>query len=145
MDDNEPMDSALKAVQMMRMAMLASIVLYIVLAEFVGAKTATAPDKIIFYALTFVAVTTVAITMALRRLLIAPAAAVLATQSSDTAMVNRWRGGYIASYATSESIALFGLVLRFLGFTLSQVAPFYLAAFILLLMLAPQRPTNELS
>jgi hypothetical protein len=40
----------------------------------------------------------------------------------------------------SESIAIFGLVLRILGFSLSQVASFYISGFILLLFFGPRRP-----
>jgi hypothetical protein len=35
---------------------------------------------------------------------------------------------------------MFGLVLRLIGFSLSQVASFYIAGFILLLFFGPRRP-----
>jgi len=57
-----------------------------------------------------------------------------------------WAGemvGSIPTYALSESIALFGLILRLIGFSLSQVWSFYIAAFILLLFFRPRRPLSE--
>ena len=45
----------------------------------------------------------------------------------------RWRVGYVVIYALSLSIALYGLVLPFMGFPMSAVAPFLLAGFALIL------------
>lgn len=42
----------------------------------------------------------------------------------------------------SESIALFGLILRILGFTLSEVMSFYLAGLALMLVFGPRRPVS---
>jgi hypothetical protein len=41
------------------------------------------------------------------------------------------RLGQIMTFALSEAIALLGFVLRLVGFSLSQVAPFYLAGILL--------------
>jgi len=64
----------------------------------------------------------------------------LATRPNDAATLSRWRAGHIMTYALSEAIAIFGLVLRIIGFSLSQVASFYIAGFILLLFFGPRRP-----
>ena len=133
------MDSARKILQMIRGAMLVSVLLYVAVGEFAARTPAAPPDLLLFYVLTFVAVIMVAVIMVVRRLFIKPALDALGTQDTDLAIVNRWRTGYIVSYALSEAVALYGLVLRFLGFTLSQVAPFYVAGIILLLLLSPRR------
>ncbi|HEY7096548.1 MAG TPA: hypothetical protein VH437_07485 [Terriglobales bacterium] len=138
------MDPALRVVKLIRIAMLVSVVLYVVIAEMAAPKSAAPPNLIIFYVLTFMAITSVILIMGFRRFWIVPAAAALPMPVPDAA-INRWRTGYILAYAFAETIALYGLVLRFLGFSLSQVAPFYLAAFVLLMMLAPQWPASELS
>ena len=139
------MNSALKIVQLIRMAMITSILLYVAVGEMAARPHADQPALLLFYALTFVAVTMVGLIMVVRRLLIAPAAAALAMQSSDAAPLNRWHGGYIVTFALAEAIALYGLVLRLLGFKLSQVASFYIAGVLLLLMLSPRRPSSELT
>jgi hypothetical protein len=64
----------------------------------------------------------------------------LAMRPGDALTLNRWRAGYIMTYALSEAIAMFGLVLRILGFSLSQVLSFYVAGFALLLFFGPRRP-----
>jgi len=78
-----------------------------------------------------------------RRTLVLQSAATLASRPNDAATLNRWRAGNIMTYALAESIALFGLVLRLIGFTLSQVWSFYIAAFILLLFFGPRLPMSE--
>ena len=138
------MDPALRVVKLIRIAMLASVVLYVFIAEMAAPKSAAPPNLMIFYVLTFMAVVSVILITGLRRFWIIPAATALPVPLPDMA-INRWRTGYILVYAFSEAIALYGLALRFIGFSLSQVAPFYLAAFVLLMMLAPQLPTSELS
>jgi hypothetical protein len=139
------MESATKTLQIVRMAMLASILLY----GFVGEKLprnsgAAPPDRRLFLALTVVAVALVVLATVLRRALVVKAQSELAIQADDKAALGRWQTGYIASYALCEAIALEGLVLRMLGFSLSQVMPFYLAAFGLILFYAPRRPSDEI-
>ena len=145
MRQNGRMDAALKVVQTVRIAMLVSIVLYVFVGEVSARPPMTSPSVLIFYALTFVSITMVGIIMVIRRTLIFPAQTALAAHATDAAALSRWRGGYIFSYAIAEAIALYGLVLRFLGFTLTQVAPFYIAAAMLLLLLTAKRPSTELS
>ncbi|MGA9304770.1 MAG: hypothetical protein WBW31_05120 [Candidatus Sulfotelmatobacter sp.] len=44
----------------------------------------------------------------------------------------------------SEAIVLYGVMLHFMGFALSQVAPFFIAGAVLMLFLGPKStPTQE--
>ena len=133
------MEPARKKLRIMRVFMLASIVCYGFLGERVG-KIAAAPNRNLYFAITLVAITTVGMIFAVRRLFVLRSEEELASQPEDMAALRRWRTGYVAIYALSESEALFGLVLRILGFTLSEVAPFYLAGFALMLVFGPRRP-----
>lgn len=119
--------------------MLVSVFLYVVVGERVGPVNG-ASNTTLFYAMSMTTVTIVGVILVVRRTLVSQSAASLATRPSDVATLTRWRTGYIMTYALSEAIALFGLVLRFTGFSLSQVAPFYVAGFILLLFFGPRRP-----
>ena len=139
------MGPARKTVQMIRIALLVSIALYVFIGEHVGQSMVPAPNRNLYFVLTLVAITTVGMIFAVRRLFVLRSEATLAAQPEDTAALNRWRSGYMISYALSEAVALFGLVLRILGFTLSQVAPFYLGGFVLMLLLGPRRPSPEMS
>jgi hypothetical protein len=129
---------------MVRIALLVSIALYVFLGERVGQSMAAAPNRNLYFVLTLVAITTVGMIFALRRLLVLRSEATLAAQPNDPAALNRWRSGYIITYALCEAVALFGLVLRILGFTLLQVAPFYLVGFVLMLFFRPRLPSREI-
>jgi hypothetical protein len=138
------MESARKILQIVRSAMLVSIVLYVLVGERVG-KNLGAPPTNFYFALTLVAITTMGMIFAVRRLFVLRAEATLAAQPEDVAALNRWRAGYIITYALCEAVALFGLVLRVLGFTLSEVTPFYLVGFVLMLLFGPRRPPAAIS
>jgi hypothetical protein len=136
------MDSSIKIIRVLQAAMLVGIVLCVGIGEVLGAVS-TVSNATMFYVFSMVTVTMVGIILVVRRTLVTQSAVALAMRPADVAALGRWRAGYIMTYALSEAIALFGLVLRLTGFTLSQVAPFYVAGFILLLFFGPRRPVSE--
>jgi hypothetical protein len=73
-----------------------------------------------------------------------PSEKVLSVTPDDVAALKTWRTAYIVIYALCESVALYGVVLRFVKFSLPQVAAFYIAGFVLLLYFSPRRPTNAI-
>lgn len=79
-----------------------------------------------------------------RRRILKPAERVLSTQPDDVAALKRWCAAYVGIYALFHSVFMWGLLLRFLRFSLLQVLPFYIAAFLLLLYFAPRRPSNAI-
>jgi hypothetical protein len=79
--------------------------------------------------------------LVVRRITLMPAESTLAGYSENVAALNRWRIGYIVTFALSEAVALYGVVLRFMGVEFQQVAPFFLAGFILMLFFRPRRPS----
>ncbi len=137
------MEPARKLLQTVRIALLVSIALYVFIGERLSPNGAGAPDRNLYFATTLVAITTLGMIFAVRRLFVLRSEAALADQPEDIAALNRWRTGYIFTYALCETVALFGFVLRFVGFTLSQVAPFYLVGFALMLAFGPRRPASR--
>jgi len=138
------MDASVKMLLAIQIAMLVSIVLYVLVGERVG-SVPRLNDPTIFYVLSMATVTIVGVILVVRRTLVAHSAGILRERPSDATTLGRWRAGYVMTYALSEAIALFGLVLRMIGFSLSQVVPFYIAGFILLLFYGPRRPVSSLS
>ena len=135
------MEASLKMLRTVRIAMLVSILLYV----FVGERTPhpVRPTNLVFYyAMTFMAVGMIAAIFLLRRVMVIRAERILAHNAEDSVSLNRWRAGYIVTFALCEAIALYGFVLRFVGFSLAQVMPFY--GFVLLVFFRPRRPPNEL-
>ena len=136
------MEPARKLLQAVRVALLVSIALYVFIGERMGESTAAVPDRNFYFAITLVAITTVGMTFAVRRLFVLRSEVILAEHPEDSAALKRWRTGYIITYTLCETVALFGFVLRFVGFTLSEVTPFYLVGFVLMLLFAPRRASS---
>lgn len=57
----------------------------------------------------------------------------------NTSLIGQRQVRHIVLFALSESIVLFGFVLRFLGTPLSYCIPFYAAGIMLLLLSAPRK------
>ena len=135
------MENAIKIVRLIQIAMLLSVGIFVVAGEMVGSIPKLS-NPTLFYALSLATITIVGVILVVRRTLVLQSAVTLAVRPNDGATLNRWRAGYVMTYALSEAIAMFGLVLRLIGFSLSQVASFYIAGFILLLFFGPRRPVT---
>jgi hypothetical protein len=96
------------------------------------------PNSILLRALTVVAVSMVILIFVMRRIQVLPAEAILQTQPQDAKALARLRLGYLITYTLSLSIALYGLVLHFLGFSIAQIAPFFIAGFALIVFFGPK-------
>lgn len=66
--------------------------------------------------------------------------ALLTAQPEDKLVLSKWRSAYVLMWALCEAIALYGLTLRYLGFTMIQVIPFFAVGFVLMLVLPARRP-----
>lgn len=135
------METVVKTLQIIRAALVASIVMYVFVGEVAGQKARSQPSSVLFYALSFIAVALVVLMFMMRRLLILPSELTLTQQPSNEDALSHWRTGYVVTYALSESVGLLGLVLRILGFSLSQVLPLYVGGFVLLAFFGPRRPS----
>jgi hypothetical protein len=76
----------------------------------------------------------------IRRTLVFRAAESLAIHPEDGLSLNHWRTGYLATYALCEALALFGLVLRFMGCSFQQSVPFFIGGFVLMFFFRPREP-----
>ena len=122
--------------------MLVSVVLYVAVGE-LAARSAT-PANSLFYTLSLISISTLGVAFVVRRTLVLPAEALLREKPDDPLIQARWKGGYIFLYALCEALALFGLLLRMVGFTLAHVWGFYLGGFLLLILFSPRVPQPEL-
>jgi F0F1-type ATP synthase membrane subunit c/vacuolar-type H+-ATPase subunit K len=130
------MDSARKQVRMIGLFVAASIVLYLGLTLRLP-STAT-PNQAVYVTIAFLAVSVIVTALLLRQKMIVRAEMALSRQPDDGRLLNRWRQGYIVTFALYEAVALYGLVLHFLGHSLAQVLPFFAVGFGLMLSLRPK-------
>lgn len=133
------MPKALRTLRVVQWSMLASILVYAALGEAVGPKL-RAVDPTLNYLFSTLGVAIVGIIFVIRRTLVLRAAQSLARQPDDGISLNHWTTGYMATYALCEALALFGLVLRFLGCNFQQCLPFYIGGFVLLFFFRAQQP-----
>jgi hypothetical protein len=130
---------ALRTLRVVQWALLASIVLYGIVGQVVG-PAASGVDATLSYLFATLSVAIVGAIFVVRRTLVLRAGETLATRPEDSLSLNHWRTGYIATYVLCESLALFGLVLRFRGSPVEASVPYYLGGFVLLLFFWPRQP-----
>ena len=135
------MRGTIRTLRTVQWAMLGSIFLYAVVGEFVGSG-ARAADPSLSYFFTTAGVAIVGVIFVVRRTLVLRSAESLASHPDDSLSLNHWKSGYIATYALCEALALFGLVLRFMGFNFQQCLPFYVGGFVLLSFFGPREPVH---
>jgi hypothetical protein len=138
--ENPGMNKALKLLRTVQLTLLGSIVLYAIVGEVVGPLRASA-NPTLSYVLTTVGVAVVGMILVVRRTLILRSATTLAGKPEDGLTLNHWKTGYLATYALCETLALFGLILRFVGFGFQQSVPFYVGGFVLLFFFGPRQPS----
>jgi hypothetical protein len=136
------MTKALKTLRVVQFAMLASVALYWIVGEVVR-PFARPLDPTLSYLFTTVGVAIVGMIFVVRRTLVLRAADSLAAHPDDQLSLGHWRTGYIATYVLCEALALFGLILRFLGGPLAQSVPYYLGGFVLLWFFRPKLPVRH--
>src|ERR1700720_1687780 len=127
---------SLRNLQLIRIAMLASVVFYAIIATLIPASGE--PNPIAFYAFTAIAITEVAAIFVMRRALVSPAQMGAMPQLAETKVSMKPRSSLLVIYCLSEAVALYGLVLAFLGFSLSQVAPFFFAGLLFVFFFEPR-------
>jgi hypothetical protein len=136
------MESALRLLRLIQIGMLVSIALYVFVGEEAAVRTA-APNPTMFHVISFVSISIVGAIFVVRRTLVLPSEAQLREKPGDGVLLARWRSGYICTYTLCEALALFGLVLRMVGFPLAQVWPYYGGGFALMLVSAARAPRAE--
>lgn len=132
------MGPAVKTVRLIQIAMLVSVGLYAVVGEVAGRHLNT--NATVIYAISFASISVVGAILVVRKTMVLQSETELKAKPDDPVILARWKTGYFVTYALCEALALFGLVLRMLGFSLNQVWPYYAGSFVLLLLFWPRSP-----
>ena len=135
------MGPAVKTVRLIQIAMLVSVGIYAVVGEVAGRHLNT--DATVIYAISFASISLVGAILVVRKTMVLQSEAELKAKPGDPVILARWKTGYFVTYALCEALALFGLVLRMLGFSLNQVWPYYAGSFVLLLLFWPRMPQGR--
>lgn len=135
------MRGTVKRLRVVQWTMLGSILLCALAGKLINSG-ARVVDPSLNYVFTTAGVALVGVIFVVRRTLVWRSAEGLASRPDDSISLSHWKSGYIATYALCEALALFGLILRFLGFTFQQSLPFYVAGFVLLFFFGPREPVS---
>ena len=135
------MPNTLKTLRIVQWSMLLSILLYAMIGKLAGPQVRQV-DPGLSYIFSTLAVGIVGTIFVVRRTLVQRAAISLAEHPDDSLSLNHWRTGYFATYALCEALALFGLVLRFLGSPMQQSVLFFVGGFVLLFFFRPRVPAQ---
>jgi predicted Co/Zn/Cd cation transporter (cation efflux family) len=122
--------------------MLGSIFIYAVVGEVLGSG-GRAVDPSLSYVFSTASVAIVGVIFVVRRTLVLRSAESLASHPDDALTLRHWKSGYIATYALCEALALFGLILRFMGFNFQQSLLYYIGGFVLLFFFGPREPVSS--
>jgi len=134
------MEQQLRVLRIVHAAMLAAAVLYIFLPETVNRDRVEEPSQLTYLAVAVMAAFSVGAALMVRQAMVGRASETLQLHPEDIAAVRRWFAGNMILFALCESVVVYGLALRSIGATWVQVAPFYAAGIILLLLFAPRKP-----
>jgi hypothetical protein len=126
----------------MQIFMLAALGMFILLPQWLHPHPDHPAPQAVFFAITGMACVDVAIAFFMHSRMIQRAIPELLANPEDKTGLGRWRAAYVIAFAFATAVGLFGLVLRFLGFSLGQVATFYVAGIGMLLYFNPRAPVN---
>jgi hypothetical protein len=93
-----------------------------------------------FWGFVAIALGVLAAAMFVRKQMVGGALERLRVAPDDAAALVNWRKFTILACVLTETVALFGFALRFLGGDWAHVAPFFAVAIVTLLLTFPQRP-----
>ncbi len=135
------MSGTLRTLRAVQWALLASVAVYAILGAVIR-PMARSVDPSLNYVLSTLGVAIVGMIFVVRRTLVLRSAVSLAAHPEDALALGHWKSGYFATYALSEALALFGVILRFMGCNFARSLPFYIAGFVLLVFFGPKEPVS---
>jgi|SRR5579864_92977 len=135
---NQSVETSLRQLRIIHATMLISIVLYAFIS--LRAPLRPAPQPVVLYGVAAVCVADLGVILVLRSKLLPHQRPISSSEPDPKILVANWRSACIVTWALCEAIALFGLVLRYMGFAMREAALFFVAGFLLMLLFAPRRP-----
>lgn len=125
--------------QIVRFGVLLSILIYGFMIKQFPIQHAK-PNPIIYVAIAVLSLSIIRSLFFFRKKLVKPSEHVLTVDATDAVAVRRWQTGQLFTYSFAEAIALYGMLLHFLGFTPVQVVPFLVVGFLLIVFFPPRLP-----
>ena len=132
------MENRFKHLPLIRILLLLSIPVYIFLS--MKAPVRSTPGPILFRAVAFVAIAEAGLGFFLRARLISAIESAWQEQPKSKPALAHWFNANIVPWALCLSVAMYGIILRYVGYPFRSVTPFFLAGILLMLCFPPRRP-----
>lgn len=135
------MDSQSKLVsnvRLIRWCLLIAVAVYFVLMARLPASSHATQLGTIEIAIALVSLACVNTAFYFNRKFVQKAEALMQQSPDDGKASKRWRAGYVAIYAASLAVALYGLLLHFLGAPFTHVVPFFVVGTAMILWFRPR-------
>ncbi|HUK26731.1 MAG TPA: hypothetical protein VLV49_19295 [Terriglobales bacterium] len=133
------MEASLRKLRLVQFLMLGSIGLYVLISERYG-PAPRASQPIFLYLMAGLAGACGVGALVVRYVIVKRQEAILIGAPENKAALRRWESAYVLVYALCEAVAVYGMVLRFTGFSFAPAVVLYMAGFLLMLFLGPQAP-----
>jgi hypothetical protein len=137
------MGAVLRFLRLVQVALLLFLLLVIPITEFFHVRRESTPSNVIYFVATGLCIWMTIGMFLLRKKIISKAEKRILADPEDMAAWTSWKVGHLMSLACCEALALYGLMLRFLGFGFEQVATFYIAGVGLMLYMTPRPPVSQ--
>ncbi len=134
------MDANLRFVNIIRAALGASLAIFAFIGFGLNLMNPRDVSSTLIYVSVALSIWALSGGFRLRQRFVRKANEILRSHPDDVAAWKRWSAGNIIFYAMCESVALYGLMLRFMGATPAQTIPFFVVAIVGMLAFGPQRP-----
>jgi len=132
-------DNAFRSLRIVHLILIASMLMYMWLPGYLKVHPRQPLNPVLYGALVVLALLLVGVIVVVRNLMLQRSAEQLALHPDDSGLIRKWYLGCLVIFCLCEAIVLYGFVLRFVGATPLQSAPFYLGGLVLMLCFTPKR------
>jgi undecaprenyl pyrophosphate phosphatase UppP len=122
--------------------MLLAVGCYFLLVLRLPVSSHPAPGKTFEIAIALLSLSCVNTVFYFNRKYVGKAEVLMRQTPGDDKALKRWRVGYMAIYAASFAVALYGLLLHFLGAPIQHVVPFFIVGAALIIWFRPRVPRD---
>jgi hypothetical protein len=134
------LQGTLRMLRTLHGTLMLCIVLYVVVMVLVPAQNAESLSTNILWMLAIIAIAILGWGQAIRSRRLRLALETLRTKPDNAESLARWRYGVVLGDTLAQAVVLYGFVIHFLGGTRWEVAPFFIAGVVAMLVWWPRKP-----
>jgi hypothetical protein len=134
------MRDALKKTRLLYVVLMGCLLLYIHAMNLISVPSYKSLNPMMYLALIFLGVNTLGVGQVMRHISRRTTVEKLRTNPDDPKAMRLWRSGLVSSGLSAEVLPIFGFLIYISGGTSRQVAPFFIAGAVALIIWWPKKP-----